>query len=503
MITLLLLIYGLQETVVALRGYCTEIQCYSLFLEAKDFNGAQKRCRDVDGDLILFSDLEVQSHLLTDLSGTFWSGNSGASAPNCNSFSVWQGENVTTQTTPCGDELQGFLCQYKNEDPCRAIPGGARTPVTYTAPMGFEVDPAPGYFPRGTLAVAQMTDAPYPDAKYLCFAQDWLQAPWNCEVMNGGCEQSCNSTSGRCACPRGDHLHANLISCIVDSCGRCAHGCHPSTFTCKCSTGYRLAPDGKNCVDVDECEGGDVCMEQGEECVNTLGHFKCTCKDGFALEEGKCVDVSICLECEHIKCIKSNGVYACACGEGFKVSPRDPTKCEMYCDQQDCLANCIPNPELEAKDMHQCFCPEGYVQDIRNKTAYCTDIDECALLMQCEHNCQNTFGGYMCSCNEGYELFDEYMCVHPDEDHRSPMEPMVVAPRPVDVPCYVKVGSVLGIIVFLLLCFVLFYMLTRNLANRCDSFELVSLKGCSRDMEILYLHQHRDTQASSYFITNN
>ncbi|XP_077444128.1 thrombomodulin-like [Stigmatopora argus] len=502
MIALILLLYGLQETVVALRGYCTEIQCYSLFLEAKDVNGAQKRCRDFDGDLMLILDLEDQGHLFTGLSGTFWYGTSGAIGPNCNSFSVWQGENVTTQTTPCGDKLQGFLCQYTNANPCRAIPGGARTPVRYTSP-GFEVDPASGYFPLGTLAVAQKTDAPHPDAKYLCFEQKWLQAPWNCEVMKGGCEQSCNSTSGTCACPRGAHLQDNLISCSVDPCDHCDHGCHPPTFTCQCHPGYRLGPDGKSCVDVDECEAGGVCTEVGEECVNTPGRFECTCKDGFDLEEGKCVDVSICLKCEHFNCIKSNGVYACECHEGFKVSPRDPTKCEMYCDQQDCLANCIPNPKLEAMDIHQCFCPDGYVKDILNKTVYCTDIDECASEMTCEHNCQNQFGGYVCSCNEGYELFDEYMCVPPDEEQRAPLEPLLVDPRPDGVPCYVKVGSVLGIILFLLLCFVLLYFLTRNLANRCDSFELVTLKGCSRDMEILYLHQHRDIQASSYFITNN
>ncbi|XP_019751786.1 thrombomodulin-like [Hippocampus comes] len=492
-LTRALLLCGLQGTVLSLRGHCTDTQCYALFEGQKDFRGAQKSCRDSDGDLLLFLDAEAQGHLLAGLSGSFWFGTSRtvSGAPNCTSCTVWVGSNLTIETTPCGDKLAGYICQYPNADPCGAIPVEGDAKVTYAAPMGFEVNATSLHFPRGTVAEEGKAGAFHPVAKYLCFEASWLKAPWNCEVMEGGCDERCNSTSGSCECSVGTYLHANLITCSYDPCDRCAHLCDAATQECACHVGYALGPDGKKCADVDECKQLDVCASEGKECVNTHGDYECRCKDGFEEEEeegeGACVDMRICDKCEHMNCVKSDGVYACACREGFRVSPLDPTKCEMSCDQQDCLANCIPNPDLEGKDMHQCFCPEGYVQDIRNNTAYCTDIDECANRKECEHTCENLFGSFVCHCNEGYKLFDEYMCIHPDEEGWRPADPTPAPPRPASLPTYVKAGSVLGITVFLLLCLLLLYLLVRNLAKRCGSLELSSLKG--PDMDIFYLQQ--------------
>ena len=49
----------------------------------------------------------------------------------------------------------------------------------------------------------------------------------------------------------------------------------------------------------------------------------------------------------------------------------------------------------------QCHCQPGYQGD--GATA-CNDVDEC-LLGYCDVNahCQNSDGGYNCSCNDGYE----------------------------------------------------------------------------------------------------
>jgi len=33
------------------------------------------------------------------------------------------------------------------------------------------------------------------------------------------------------------------------------------------------------------------------------------------------------------------------------------------------------------------------------------DIDECATGNPCHHTCLNTFGGYKCSCRDGFKLF--------------------------------------------------------------------------------------------------
>ena len=48
-----------------------------------------------------------------------------------------------------------------------------------------------------------------------------------------------------------------------------------------------------------------------------------------------------------------------------------------------------------------------------NYEAFCTDLDECLLsIHQCDTNCENTEGSYVCSCGEGYELdTDGYTCI--------------------------------------------------------------------------------------------
>ncbi|XP_061667359.1 thrombomodulin-like [Syngnathoides biaculeatus] len=483
-----LLLCGLQGGALSLSGLCTENLCYALLVEPKDFQGARKSCRDSDGDLLRHLDVEAQRHLLSGLSGTFWFGPSVAQGQNCPSCSVGQGGNVTIQTSPCSAHLSGYICQYPNAEPCSGVSLVGAAQVGYTAPMGFALNTS-RLFPRGTVAVAWGAEALHPDAKFLCFQSTWLRAPWNCEVMGGGCQHACNKTTGSCACPQDERLHVNLFTCSRDTCGGCAHLCATvgGSHACKCHAGYALAPDWKSCEDVDECERPGVCVGADEECVNTRGGFECRCKDGFEKEEEVCVDVSICDKCEHMRCVKSNGTYACACNEGFRVSPIDPTKCEMFCDQKDCLANCIPNPEGEERNMHACFCPEGYVKDIRNKTAFCTDIDECDIRLQCQHICKNLFGSYVCSCNDGYELFDGYMCVHPEDDKWTPAYPTPAESRPAALPSYVKAGSALGIGVFLLLCMVVLYFVVRNMAKRCGSLEFPSLK--ASDMDPFYLQQ--------------
>ena len=43
-----------------------------------------------------------------------------------------------------------------------------------------------------------------------------------------------------------------------------------------------------------------------------------------------------------------------------------------------------------------------------NKT--CEDINECETLGTCSHFCNNTKGGFKCSCDEGYVLHDHNLC---------------------------------------------------------------------------------------------
>uniref|UniRef100_A0A8C6NRM3 Thrombomodulin n=1 Tax=Nothobranchius furzeri TaxID=105023 RepID=A0A8C6NRM3_NOTFU len=167
---------------------------------------------------------------------------------------------------------------------------------------------------------------------------------------------------------------------------------------CVCVSGFEPSLDGTRCVDVDECaEEEDSCTEEGEECVNTDGGYECTCMEGFEEEDGACVNASICLLCEHSNCSRVSGEFRCVCRDGYRVSPRDPTRCDQYCPERVCRAVCHRDPDLEERDMQQCTCPDGYIVDLVNRTADCVDIDECEQQM-CDHLCENTFGSYRCIC---------------------------------------------------------------------------------------------------------
>ncbi|KAM9313232.1 protein disulfide isomerase CRELD2 [Gastrophryne carolinensis] len=77
------------------------------------------------------------------------------------------------------------------------------------------------------------------------------------------------------------------------SCNKCSAGCSGCTGEgpdhCKeCASGYTLE-DG-TCKEINECENSEkVCLGENEECVNTLGSYKCVCADGYEERDGQCV----------------------------------------------------------------------------------------------------------------------------------------------------------------------------------------------------------------------
>ncbi|XP_039981543.1 thrombomodulin-like [Xiphias gladius] len=504
LIICVILICGLEETVLSQRMHCAGKQCVVPLQEPDDFPGAQKRCKDWGGQLLMVSSEQAVKTLtspLNGLSGSYWLklhstgrtiAEAAADLQNCSSISVSMGGNLTVLWKLCSDKLDGFLCQYTLENLCIRLPARGAARVRYIMPMGFEVNDSE-IFLQGTVAVEEKVGSKYPDSKHVCFSGKWVQAPWNCEVLHGGCDYNCNSTTHTCICPAGKTLHSNIINCTKDLCADCAQECQQEgdSYICKCKKGYRLAQDRKSCVDL-KCKEEDLCTGKGEECSNTQRGFECICEDGFVKEDGVCVDVAICDKCEHMLCEKPDGVYKCACRNGFRVSAKDPTKCEQYCTKSDCPAECIPNPDVKEKDMHQCFCPEGYIKDMRNGTAFCTDINECENEKQCDQKCENLFGSYRCLCNEGFKLHDGYMCVPVKEEQEdrsgsTPPYPTPFSVYPAAMPSYIKTGSVLGLTVFMVLCVALLYFLVRNMVKRCGKFELPSFR--HPDIDIFYLQQ--------------
>ncbi|KAJ0027010.1 hypothetical protein NQD34_018010 [Periophthalmus magnuspinnatus] len=396
--TLPLYVLFLCVTGDAPRGFCDDTMCCALFLESTTSAVAETRCQDRGGELY---DMRLWGGLpalrLPDIH--IWI----KTAQNSGAMCLARGSSQVNRT--CTGTVDGFLCQYTHT--CKSLLTREGEYVNYTNVLGFEGQSS--YLP-GTLAVVRVSDHP-PVSKLICTGEQWMRAPWSCEVMNGGCEHECIEPQ-TCSCPLQQTLHPNHFSCAEDPCAKCTHECveQGGEWACRCREGFRLGPEGR-CVDVDECsEDRTLCSGEGETCENEEGKYKCTCQDEYDLVDGVCVDSSICFECEHY-CDEVQGAFSCVCRKGFRVNPLDPTKCEEFCSEQDCPAICM-------SPLDQCYCPDGYIQDVRDKETVCTDIDECED-SACDHFCYNTFGGFRCECEEGFQLRGISTTVNPPSPFRS------------------------------------------------------------------------------------
>ena len=90
-----------------------------------------------------------------------------------------------------------------------------------------------------------------------------------------------------CGCQIG-YLQLSTGQCIdKDECNEennCQHSCENTegSYHCLCEEGYKLATNGYDCDDVDECQEWNGGCEFG--CGNTIGSFQCYCEYGHQLK---------------------------------------------------------------------------------------------------------------------------------------------------------------------------------------------------------------------------
>lgn len=144
-----------------------------------------------------------------------------------------------------------------------------------------------------------------------------------CLMMPEACANGrCINTMGsyRCLCDNGYKVAPSGSECVdIDECtlaNRCEFSCENTegSFRCSCPKGYSLNADGKSCRDVDECKiGTHVCLHT---CVNTEGSYHCGCQEGFTGQNGDCVGEQIQLSTDDIshKYTQQNK-HTCTCLE--------------------------------------------------------------------------------------------------------------------------------------------------------------------------------------------
>ncbi|XP_071476683.1 uncharacterized protein [Diadema antillarum] len=168
----------------------------------------------------------------------------------------------------------------------------------------------------------------------------------------------CGYGAARLGCCAGWKRNSVAGTCTPICEDGCVHGTCVSPNQCRCDPGYT----GSNCnADLNEC--GLEPRPCNQRCINTHGSYRCHCEQGYLLEE----DGKTCIR--DGRCRPGMCAYGCR-KIGYRV---------------------------------ECICPAGL--DVAADGYHCVDIDECATgAVRCpaDQRCVNTYGNFMCLCQEGY-----------------------------------------------------------------------------------------------------
>uniref|UniRef100_A0A8D0AMV9 Signal peptide, CUB and EGF-like domain-containing protein 3 n=1 Tax=Sander lucioperca TaxID=283035 RepID=A0A8D0AMV9_SANLU len=277
----------------------------------------------------------------------------------------------------------------------------------------------------------------------------------NCSI-----DAICQNTlkSYKCICKsgyKGDGKHCEDVDeCATEYNGGCVHECIniPGNYRCTCYDGFRLAHDGHNCLDVDECsEGNGGCQQI---CVNMMGSYECRCREGFLLSDNQhtCIqrpkgskEGPTCMDknhgCAHICRETQKGGISCECRPGFQLTDDKYCKltcnygnggCQHICEETDHGPKCSCHMKFvlhsDGKTCvgdHSFLCLFGHsnlllatlAETEKKKKHACFPAETCAVNNGgCDSTCHDSVTGVRCSCPVGFTLQpDRKTCKDIDE----------------------------------------------------------------------------------------
>ena len=235
----------------------------------------------------------------------------------------------------------------------------------------------------------------------------------------GACfrEYSLNSLTGKPQCSGELLFQATRKSCCCNgNIGAAWEGCE------KCPTG---ADKVDYCQDSDDpCATTGLC--EGGVCISQPGHnFQCECPFGleYDAEHFMCVDVDECVnpslrsDCPaNSKCENTYGSYDCVCVDGFADDGNG--ECDNINECRDVIGTCRNGECRDTMGGFVCDCNEGY--ELSDDSKSCNDLNECSYHFQCGQpdavsRCVNIEGSYRCICNAGFKLNADMQCENINE----------------------------------------------------------------------------------------
>lgn len=268
------------------------------------------------------------------------------------------------------------------------------------------------------------------------------------QIDNCSIDAICQNTlkSYKCICKsgyKGDGKHCeDLDECASEYNGGCVHDCIniPGNYRCTCYDGFRLAHDGHNCLDVDECsEGNGGCQQI---CVNMMGSYECRCREGFFLSDNQhtCIqrpkvrsegtkEGPTCMDknhgCAHICRETPKGGIACECRPGFQLT-RNMRDCKLTCNYGNggCQHICEETDHGPRCACHMKFAlhTDGKTcvgeRSVQNQAAPQLFPNETCSVNNggCDSTCHDAVTGVRCSCPVGFTLQpDRKTCKDIDE----------------------------------------------------------------------------------------
>ncbi|XP_038057867.1 fibrillin-2-like isoform X2 [Patiria miniata] len=230
------------------------------------------------------------------------------------------------------------------------------------------------------------------------------------------CQEACYNTPGsyRCSCPpRWLRLAADGRSCeeMPCSCGRYSTSCSQpdGVKICTCADGYKPAPNGASCVDIDECqESGNSLADCQAACYNTQGSYRCSCPQRWlrlAADGRSCEEIPCSCGRYSTSCSQPNGVKICTCAGGYKPAPNGAS----CVDRNECVeSNPCQGQCTNTWGSYNCRCTASGYRLAADRHS-CEDIDECqnSRSHDCQHACVNVPGTYRCDCPPGNILMPD------------------------------------------------------------------------------------------------